>query len=73
MYTDGVVNVIKKPAVINRSKHGSSCTTCCNIEKPVHFVLMCLEWFSQQILIEASGVCFVLIGTLGVMGYFIHN
>ena len=32
MHTDGVINVIKNPAVINRLKHSSSCTTCCNIE-----------------------------------------
>ena len=32
MHTDGVINVIKKPAVINRLKHSSSCTTCCNTE-----------------------------------------
>ena len=32
MHTDGVINVIKNLAVINRLKHSSSCTTCCNTE-----------------------------------------
>ena len=32
MHTERVINVIKKLVVINRLKHSSSCTTCCNTE-----------------------------------------
>lgn len=45
MHTGGVINVIKNPAVINRLKHSSSCTTCCNTENICFLCTDCVYVF----------------------------
>jgi hypothetical protein len=54
MHTDGVINVIKKPAVINRLKHSSSCTACCNTETLCFLFTDCAYGFHAVLTVNTS-------------------